>query len=78
MGNRTIEEIVGVMILRIPNLGHVSIFLRSPPGFVFIAAVFVAIIVIPEIACKKEEEDDQPKLDQVPPSVDKESSKEQT
>lgn len=78
MGNRTIEEIVGVMVLRIPNLGHVSIFLRSPPGLVFIAAVFVAIIVIPEIACKGVEAGNEPKMDQVPPSVDEESSEQQT
>ncbi|MFW9800081.1 MAG: signal peptidase I [Candidatus Thorarchaeota archaeon] len=74
LGNRTIEEIVGVMVLRIPNLGHVSIFLRSPPGLVFIAAVFIAIIVIPEIACRGATEDEDPKKEQMPSSKDQESS----
>ncbi|UCH05785.1 MAG: signal peptidase I [Candidatus Thorarchaeota archaeon] len=58
IGNRTIDEIVGVVVYRIPNLGHVSLFLRSPPGYLFIALVFIAIIILPELACKGRGEDE--------------------
>ena len=59
IGNRTIDEIVGVVVYRIPNLGHVSIFLRSPPGYLFIALVFIAIIILPELVCKRKGEDEE-------------------
>ncbi|MHA2119377.1 MAG: signal peptidase I [Candidatus Thorarchaeota archaeon] len=56
-GNRTIDEIIGVVILRIPYLGSVSMFLRTPTGLAAIALIFIAIIVIPEFVCKDEEEE---------------------
>ncbi len=55
-GNRTIEEIVGVMVLRIPYLGSVSMFLRTPAGIGVIALIFIAIIILPEVVCKDDEE----------------------
>jgi len=57
IGNRTIDEIVGVVVYKIPYLGHVSMFLRSPPGYLFIALVFILIIIVPELVCKGDRED---------------------
>lgn len=56
-GNRTIDEILGVMVLRVPYLGSVSMFLRTPTGLGVIALIFIVIIVLPEIVCKEEEEE---------------------
>jgi signal peptidase len=56
-GNRTIDEIIGVMVLRVPYLGSVSMFLRTPTGLAVIALIFIAIIVVPEFVCKDEEEE---------------------
>ncbi|MHA2141965.1 MAG: signal peptidase I [Candidatus Thorarchaeota archaeon] len=55
--NRTIDEITGVVVLRIPYLGNVSMFLRTPAGLGTIALIFVAIIVLPEFICKDEDEE---------------------
>jgi len=55
-GNRTIDEIIGVVVLRIPYLGSVSMFLRTPAGLGIIALIFIAIIVLPEVVCKDNEE----------------------
>lgn len=52
-GTRTYNEIVGVVVLVIPWLGNVSLFLRTPLGLVFILVVFLAILFVPEVACKK-------------------------
>ncbi|MFX1265892.1 MAG: signal peptidase I [Promethearchaeota archaeon] len=52
LGNRTIDEIVGVVVYKSPYLGHVSLFLRSPPGYLFIALVFIVIIILPELVCR--------------------------
>ncbi|MFW9913829.1 MAG: hypothetical protein ACFFEU_15225, partial [Candidatus Thorarchaeota archaeon] len=56
-GNRTIDEIIGVVVLRIPYLGAVSIFLRTPTGLAAIVLIFIAIIVLPELVCKGDEEE---------------------
>ncbi|MBD3157999.1 MAG: signal peptidase I [Candidatus Lokiarchaeota archaeon] len=55
-GNRTYDEVVGVMILRIPAVGHLSLFLRTPLGIATTAVIFVLILVVPEFACHEEEE----------------------
>jgi signal peptidase len=52
-GTRTYSEIVGVVVLVIPELGNVSLFLRTPEGLLLIVAVFLAILLVPEAACKK-------------------------
>jgi len=70
IGNRTIDEIIGVVVYRIPNLGHVSIFLRSPPGYLFIALVFIAIIILPELACKRKDEEVELQQESVQPPAD--------
>jgi signal peptidase len=59
IGNRTIDEIIGVVVYKIPYLGHVSMFLRSPPGYLFIALVFIIIIILPEFACKSKGEEEE-------------------
>ncbi|MHA2602487.1 MAG: signal peptidase I [Candidatus Thorarchaeota archaeon SMTZ1-83] len=69
IGNRTIGEVVGVVVFRIPQLGHVSIFLRSPPGYLFIALVFVAIIILPELVCKRDGEEEVPHQEPTMPPV---------
>jgi signal peptidase len=56
--NRTIDEVVGVVVLRIPYLGSVSMFLRTPAGLGTIALIFVAIIVLPEFICKDEKDEE--------------------
>jgi len=58
-GYRTYDEVVGVVVLTIPWIGNVSLFLRTPQGFIVIAAIFIAILVLPEIACKKSEQQTQ-------------------
>ena len=55
-GYRTYEDIVGVLVWRIPQVGGISIFLRTWQGMLFMAAVFIAILVVPEFACKSEDE----------------------
>ena len=52
---RTYEDIVGVLVWRIPQVGGISLFLRSWPGMLFMAAVFIAILIVPEFICKNEE-----------------------
>jgi hypothetical protein len=59
-GYRTHEDIVGVVVWRIPQVGGISIFLRTWQGMLFMAAVFIAILVIPEFVCKEEEETQEP------------------
>jgi signal peptidase len=54
-GTRTYSEIVGVVIFVVPQLGNVSLFLRTPLGLLLIVAVFLAILFVPEAACKKKE-----------------------
>ncbi|MHA2072876.1 MAG: signal peptidase I, partial [Candidatus Thorarchaeota archaeon] len=56
-GNRTIDDIIGVVVLRVPYLGNVSMFLRTPTGLAVIALIFVVIIVLPELVCKEDEEE---------------------
>ncbi|MHA1925430.1 MAG: signal peptidase I [Candidatus Thorarchaeota archaeon] len=55
-GNRTIDEIIGTVVLRIPHIGSVSMFLRTPAGLGVMALIFITIIVLPEFVCKDEEE----------------------
>ncbi len=57
-GYRRYDEIVGVMMLRIPAIGHVSMFLKTPVGLAFIVIVFILILVIPEFACKNSDEEE--------------------
>ncbi|MHA1934726.1 MAG: signal peptidase I [Candidatus Thorarchaeota archaeon] len=51
-GERTIDEVMGVVVATIPKLGHISLFLRTPPGWITIIIIFVLILVVPEFVCK--------------------------
>jgi signal peptidase len=55
-GTRTYSEIVGVVVFVIPQLGNVSLFLRTPLGLLLIVVLFLAILFVPEAACRKKEE----------------------
>lgn len=55
---RTYDEIIGVVVGRIPAVGHVSLFLRTTEGFIMIIALFVVILVVPEFICKDDEEEE--------------------
>ena len=57
-GERTYDEIVGVVVSTIPWLGNISLFLRTTVGFVTMIAIFFVILIVPEVACKKEESED--------------------
>ncbi|MGY5852328.1 MAG: signal peptidase I [Candidatus Thorarchaeota archaeon] len=65
-GFRTMDEIVGVMILRIPYIGSISMFLKTPAGLATIAIIFLLIIILPEIICKdkSEKEDNSPETEE--------------
>jgi signal peptidase len=58
-GTRVEDELVGVMVLRIPALGNVSLFLQTDVGRVLVIAIFIAIIVVPEVICNEEEESEE-------------------
>ncbi len=55
-GYRLYEDIIGVVALLIPKLGHVSLFLQTTEGRILMIGLFIAIIVLPEFVCKKESE----------------------
>jgi len=59
-GERTYDEIVGVVVTTIPWLGNVSLFLRTSVGFVTMIAVFFVILIVPEFACKDEKDEPAP------------------
>ncbi|MFW9933803.1 MAG: signal peptidase I [Candidatus Thorarchaeota archaeon] len=59
-GERTYDEIVGVVVGRIPAVGNVSLFLRTPEGFAIIIILFIVILVVPEFVCAKDEEEQVP------------------
>ncbi len=56
---RTQDEIVGVQVVRIPWVGHISLFLKTNEGKVFMVFVFILILVIPELVCKDDKEPEQ-------------------
>lgn len=55
--DRTYDEIIGVVVFKIPYVGHVSLFLKTTTGMITVVLIFIAILVIPEILCKDEEEE---------------------
>ncbi|NWF95911.1 MAG: signal peptidase I [Candidatus Thorarchaeota archaeon] len=58
IGYRVYADVVGVVVLQIPAIGHVSLFLQQPEGRVLIVVVFIVILVVPEVACKDEKKDE--------------------
>ncbi|TFG10338.1 signal peptidase I [Candidatus Thorarchaeota archaeon] len=58
-GNRTIDEIVGEVVLIIPQIGHVSLWLKEPAGQVAVVVIFILILVIPEFVCNEEADEEE-------------------
>jgi signal peptidase len=48
-GLRTIDDILGVAILRIPVLGHVSLYLHTLEGIVALGVIITTLLVVPEL-----------------------------
>ncbi len=57
-GERTYDEIVGVVIGKIPAVGNVSLFLRTPEGFAIVIILFIIILVVPEFVCGSDDEEE--------------------
>jgi signal peptidase len=53
--NRRYDEVVGVVVFRVPLIGHVSLFLRTTEGIIFMAILFILILIVPEFVCKDDE-----------------------
>lgn len=62
-GERTYEEIVGVVVVTIPWFGNVSLFLRTPAGFVVMAIIFIAILILPEFIGNDDEDEKEEGLE---------------
>ncbi len=59
-GYRIYGDIVGVVILAIPYLGHVTLFLHEPYGIAIVIVVFVALFILPELLSKNKKEEKKP------------------
>jgi len=68
-GERTYDEIIGVVVGRIPAIGNVSLFLRTPEGFAIIIILFIVILVVPEFVCSKEDKE-KPSSEVTPEETD--------
>jgi signal peptidase len=55
-GYRTYDEIIGKEIVRIPYIGSVSMFLKTPEGIAVIIILFIVILIVPEFVCKDDDE----------------------
>ncbi len=55
-GERTYDEIVGVVVGRIPWIGNISLFLRTTIGFVTMIIIFFVILIVPEYVCQEDKE----------------------
>ncbi|MBN2228573.1 MAG: signal peptidase I [Candidatus Thorarchaeota archaeon] len=64
---RVYEDIIGVVILAIPLIGHVTLFLHEPYGLAIVIVIFVALLILPEFVFKeKEDEEEMPSEEQSP------------
>ncbi|MGY5873065.1 MAG: signal peptidase I [Candidatus Thorarchaeota archaeon] len=63
-GYRTIDDIIGVVTLAIPYIGHVTLFLHEPYGFAIVIILFLALLILPEFFMKddKEEKIEEPSI----------------
>jgi signal peptidase len=62
-GYRTYKDIVGVQVLRIPYLGHVSLFLKTTTGTVIAVILILLLLIVPEFVCKEEDEEKEESLE---------------
>ncbi|UCE11222.1 MAG: signal peptidase I [Candidatus Thorarchaeota archaeon] len=67
--NRRYDEVIGVVIFRVPFIGHVSLFLRTTEGIIFMVILFVVILVLPEFVCKDDETTSEEEGDPPSPEV---------
>jgi signal peptidase len=49
---RVYEDIIGVVVLAIPYIGHVTLFLHQPYGLAIVLILFVALLILPEVFMK--------------------------
>ncbi|MHA1575849.1 MAG: signal peptidase I [Candidatus Thorarchaeota archaeon] len=75
-GVRSHDEIFGVVISTIPWIGNFSLALRSEYGIVFIVILFIAIIIVPEVVCKSDDEEET-STEPEPPSVEPETEQQE-
>jgi signal peptidase len=57
-GYRLYGDIVGVVVFVIPLIGYITLFLHTTAGFATAIIIMLALIIIPEIVCEKEENED--------------------
>jgi signal peptidase len=63
-GYRVHEDIIGVVVLAVPYIGHVTLFLHEPYGFAIVAVLFLALLILPEFFMKDEEDDVDMEIDE--------------
>ncbi len=61
-GYRVHEDIIGVVVLAVPYVGHVTLFLHEPYGFAIVVVLFLALLILPEFFMKDEEEDEDTEI----------------
>jgi len=55
---RVYEDIIGVVVLAIPYLGHVTLFLHEPYGLAIVILLFLALLILPEFIGKGDDDKD--------------------
>jgi len=63
-GYRVHGDIIGVVVLAVPYVGHVTLFLHEPYGFAIVVVLFLALLILPEFFMKDEEEDEDTEIDE--------------
>jgi signal peptidase len=66
LGYRLYGDIVGVVVFVIPLIGYVTLFLHTTIGLATVVIAMLALIILPEVLCKKEEESEDNTPEQVP------------
>ncbi|TFG97019.1 signal peptidase I [Candidatus Thorarchaeota archaeon] len=62
---RTYYDIIGVVVLAIPYIGHVTLFLHEPYGFAIVLILFIALLILPEIFMKDKNEEKIEELENI-------------
>ena len=58
-GNRTIDDIIGVVVGIIPVLGHVSLFLQTTEGQITAVILILVILLVPEVLERRRNADEE-------------------
>ncbi|TFG31121.1 signal peptidase I, partial [Candidatus Thorarchaeota archaeon] len=56
---RVYEDIIGVVVLAIPYVGHITLFLHEPYGLAIVMILFVALLILPEFFMKDDDKDEE-------------------